>query len=63
MYFYSDKYICTFILININIVEAALAGLLGGLSAVYVPIEMRESVKEKATVNTLTDWLVNWFFD
>ena len=41
-----------------NIVQAAMAGLLGGFSAVYVPIEMRESVKEKATVNTLIDWFV-----
>ena len=41
-----------------NIVQAAMAALLGGFSAVYVPIEMRESVKEKATVNTLTDWFV-----
>ena len=41
-----------------NFVEAAMAGLLGGFSAVYVPVEMRESVKEKATVNTLIDWFV-----
>ena len=38
-----------------------MAGLLGALSAVYVPLEMRESVKAKATVMFLhgkqRDWI------
>lgn len=37
--------------------DAAMAGLLGGFSAVYVPVEMRESVKEKATKVDKLGWL------
>ena len=35
--------------IHICSVQAELASLLGALAALYVPLEMREAVKEKAT--------------
>ncbi len=36
--------------------QAELASLLGALAAVYVPLEMREGVKEKATKVDLLGW-------
>jgi leucyl aminopeptidase len=36
--------------------DACMAGLLGALSAVYVPLEMRESVKERATKVDRLGW-------
>ncbi len=36
--------------------QAELASLLGALAALYVPLEMREGVKEKATKVDFLGW-------